>query len=354
MEIRTYEGDGQDVVRLIEKVWQSNYGGKTWAPSWSLETLRWQILAPRNAEARDCLLAVYEGTRLTGCFFADLCNFSVRGEPVRGSLMSWFTVDPDAGAPMVAVQLVREMSRRHAALDAAFSIGYVMGKPNTPARRFWGRYAELHPRELRFLRRVGYWVRVLDPSAVSRAGLTRIERWGAPWLRFWQPGWPLRPSAASIRAFQTRDLPDCLRLVNYANRGIDLGLTWSEDRLLRHLAASNVSETLVCETPAGVNGFLNYQRMTFHGREPLDCALIDLFAGSSTLAEASLLLRVALQRMRDAGLKAAVMLRTATCRAGPLLAGGFLPLPAQDHLVGLFPTSRPESLPTRRISVLLR
>jgi len=246
------------------------------------------------------------------------------------------------------------MLRRHAERNVVLSLGYVIGKPDSLAFRFWCKFSELFPKSFRYLRKVGFWVRVLDAQAVSQAGLNPLERHGSRLLHLWQPTWPFSPPHSTIRDYQPDDLADCLSLIQRQQTGVDLGLVWSGERLQHHLAVGTISRTKVCESSAVLKGVLNWHRLAFFGKSTLQSALIDICAGSCSLAESSALLRQGLEQMRADGLQIAIMLRQTGCPTGALLANGFLPLPSQDHLVCLFPEPYPKELPTRRISVMLR
>ena len=66
MEIRSYEGDAEDLAELMQRVWKGTYLRKMWFPLWDAEFLRWQL---GNDDRRLCL-AAYDEKELVGCFFS--------------------------------------------------------------------------------------------------------------------------------------------------------------------------------------------------------------------------------------------------------------------------------------------
>jgi hypothetical protein len=135
----------------------------------------------------------------------------------------------------------------------------------------------------------------------------------------------------------------------------DLGIDWKQDRLALQLQRHAAARTLIVENSGRVCGLLNYHRLRLLGGGTLNVGLIDLFAATRlTHRQCVGLLRAAGHQMVDDGLHAGMMLRSCMSRGPALLACGFLPVPAIDHLVCLFKQPGLELPKPDRIHLLAR
>jgi hypothetical protein len=134
----------------------------------------------------------------------------------------------------------------------------------------------------------------------------------------------------------------------------DLGIHWSTDRLALQLGHEN-ARTLVVEKDGRVRGFLNSHRLRLLGGGTLNVAVIDIFAATQlSHRQCVALLRAAGHRMVAEGIQAAMMLRSTMSRGPALLACGFLPVPAIDHLVCLFKQPDIVLPKPKRVHLLIR
>ena len=356
IEIRTYEGDGADAAEMMGRAWRAAYGGRSWCPFWDAEYLRWQLLADRPG-GRDFLVAAYDGRKLAGCFFAERATFRADGRNLAGTIGGWFTVDPEAKVPRLGLRITEELRSRHLAHDVAFMLAYVNGKPATAAHRFWAGYARLYPQQIRFVRRVGYWVRVLNPKSLRPKCLHRFEKFGA-WVHGVVPLlWPPRRTARDIRAFKETDLDACGKLAADATLAADLAVQWSPERLSVQLGGGGFPRTFVLDRPGapGPAGLINYHRFGLLGADVVSAGLIDLLAATNRpFRDRRRLLRDALARMAREGLDAAIALRAPMFPARLMLSCGFWPVPEADHLVYVFPHPDLKLPPAARPCVLFR
>src|SRR5262249_45425218 len=154
---------------------------------------------------RDFVIGAYDGSRLIGCFFAARASFRVDSREIIGTIGSWLTIDPSARSPRLGLEIVEELRRRHTDRRMAFLLGFVNGDASTPANMFWTSYARLYPEHIRFVRRIGYWIRILNGESLRRKCLHWFERVAArahqlPLLR------PSRGVTCEIRGYAPTDL----------------------------------------------------------------------------------------------------------------------------------------------------
>jgi GNAT superfamily N-acetyltransferase len=354
IEIRTYDGDGRDLAELIDRAWRQTYTGQCWCPMWSEEYIRWH-LAAGCANDRDFVVAAYVGGRLIGCSYSERATFRADGREIPATLGSWLTVDPEARSRRLAVEIFEELRRRHREYGAAFSLGYVNGNPKTTANRFWTAYAKLCPENLRFVRRIGYWVRVLNAASFRRKCLYRHERIAARaqgWLAF---GGAPRGPAEGVRDYTPADLDGCARLVERWGENADLAMVWPRERLAAHLQWDDVPRTLVLERGGAVVGMVNFHRLGLLGKDVVSTGLVDLLVCEDDSAgDRRRLVRSAVARMASDGLDTAYTLRTNMFPARVMLACGFWPLPQSEFLTIAFPEPGLKFPPARRPMILFR
>ena len=358
IEIRTYEGDGHDVAELVARVWRGAYAGRKWVPCWGRETLNYQILA-QEARAADFLVAAYDAARLVGCFFAEPFTFRLPDGPVDGTLASWLTVEEGQSASCVAPRMLWEMQRRHRRAQKAFCLGYVVGDHTAPANKFWLSYAQSDPQNCQLVRRVGYWIRMVDHRAVARHGVHWHERVGARLLRWLQARPQVRPAAANdwgIREYKPDDFDACYEMHETVSANADLSIDWTRERFAFQLRDPHATaRTLVLEHAGRIAGFVNYHEVDLLARASVSAAFIDrLAAPQASHHQRISLINAALGRMAQEGIQLAIMLGTANLPGRALLTSGFLPLPALDHLICLFKSPRITLPPAPSLSLLLR
>jgi GNAT superfamily N-acetyltransferase len=331
IEIRDYCGNFEDVAQLACRAWNRDYHGNMWFPAWDAEFLRWQI-----NEGTRLALAAYAGAKLVGTFFCvpHVLRMAAATHPI--ALASWCTVDPEYRSSRVAFSLIAALRRRHQELGLAFSLGVVSADETSRAHRFWRKYAETFPQDLRFLFAVRFWVKVLSPQKMARAALAGWERTamrvGAPLIRFVP-----RRAAAEVRAYRPADLEGCVDIVERSSARCEWALEWPPHRLAPQLA-SPASGTLVFERRGKVEGLVNYHYTTMQGREALRTVIIDLWGGDGLrLAEQPRFISNLCNVLRAQGVDLVLALRSAVMPPAALLANLFIPQPAHAHMVALFP-----------------
>jgi hypothetical protein len=348
IQIRDYSGDFEDVAELSRRVWTSEYGGKMWFPLWDAIFFRWQV----GAQSGALRPVAYYDTKLVGTFFSIPHVLRIGSSSLPIGLASWCAVDPDYRHMQTGPRLIRELSQRHEELGLAFSLGVVAGDPTSVANRFWTQYAITFPQRLRFLFRFGFWVKVLAPIRVARAGIEAWERLSISALGPFMRVIPFRRDP-DVRPYRVGDLERCTQLLQKSTGGLEWALLWSPTQLADQLC-SLASGTLVLDLDGQVRGMVNYHHLSFQCREPVRAALIDLWADDdlSTVQRARLLGHLC-RDLRERDVHLVLALRSAMMPAAPFVANAFLPQPAHHHFVALFPGDIPLS-PPKTWSLMMR
>jgi hypothetical protein len=219
----------------------------------------------------------------------------------------------------------------------------VLSDPTSISYRFWTKYAETFPQNFRFLFPIGYWVKVLAPQTMVRAGVKAWERTASRALGGLLRLTPHRYDS-DVRAYHADDLEQCAQLLDKASAGIDWALVWSAEHLKNQLE-SPLSGTFVFERDGRVRGMVNYHILLLQGREPVRTALIDLWAGDDlTGPQRVRLLSHLCNDLRACDVDLVMALRCAMMPASAFAANLFLPTPAQFQMGALF-TEGPIPLP---------
>ncbi len=351
LEIRTFEGTSHELSEFVSTVWQSTYRNRMPIPLWTERFFDWQITW-MPTEQRVYCLAAYDGSRLAGTLLGEEFSFRWFDQIVRGSQGSWLTVDPEYRGQRVAAQMVAELKRRQKERGAPFQIGYgYQGSVFSLGPKFWKK----NPVDTLTLAKLGFWVRVIEPSAVANWELNRIEGAAARCLKWFQRQPDRWEIDATIREYRPEDLDACLPLATRLAEGTDVSLIWERSRLEHQLAGRGFPKTLVCEIDGEVRGFINYHVLDYCGRGTISVALIDLMAfGELPADRRSMLLRGALKAIQREGVQLAMALRPPSVPKRTLFSAGFLPRLADQavlmtKMVPEFNPGRP-----RRFHVLWR
>lgn len=331
IEIRTFDGDPEELARFCVSCWRQAYEGTNMPfPLWNGEFMEWENFGPLHAD-RHFLVAAYDGGRLVGALPARPVPLQIDGEPVDATISSYFGVDPAYREQGVALKLNLEQRRRHRQRDTPFMLGYVyMGASAAKGKEFWLR----QPKNVKVTAKLGLWARILDHRAVAKFERAAFDKWGARMLGIVQRApKPLRHSNG-IRPFQAADLADCQALAARIADGNELTYLWPAESLARQLDHAGVPRTLVAEEQGRVTGLINYchlglRHIDAHGDDQIKAAVIDLLSVrecSSSMARR--LVRAALRQMHEEGCHVALILRTPCFPAARLLRHGFVAQPA--------------------------
>lgn len=334
IEIRTFDGTPDELAEFCVRCWSSIYSGTDMPFAlWSGDFLDWGLFDDRG-KCSDLLVAAYDGARLVGVLPAWPSPVRLYGENLDTTHCSYFSVDPDYRKSRVAAKLNIESRRRHREQDIPFMFGYVFtGATASKGADFWLK----QPKNVKVVRRMGHWVRILDHATLAEFDRNRLDRWGAKVVRLWEPR--LRPPGGGdgVRPFRSTDLDACRALLDDQAAHSELSAVWSDERLRRQLDFRDVAKTLVVEEDSQVTGFINYSHLEFRhvddqGDSRMMAAVIDLLSieRASSRSRARLL-KHALHKMVSEGCHLAMMIRLSCYAWGPLLRQGFVMQPAADY-----------------------
>ena len=329
IEIRTFEGEPDELAEFTVRVWRKTYEGKMLITLWSEPFFRRELFD--QADGREFLIAAYDGRRLVGSHPSRALRVRLCGEEIRATWGSFITVDPEYRRQGVALGMQREWARRHLDRGARVNFGFqYIRSPFACGPKFWLQQPDRFP----IIRKLRLLFRPIDHAAVSRFELHNFEAYGAKLLSTIQrkPSPPRNQS--DIRLCRKADLRGCLELVEQAGKSADLAYLFGPGELERLLHCNQLSETVVLERQGTAAGFVNYCLLEILGRQVLRVAQIDLIAfGTLPRYDRRRLLKAALSRAADAGAQAAVVLWGSSYALAELLATGFMPGPREYYYI---------------------
>lgn len=203
VKLDLFQGDHHELAAFVSDVWRRSYSGKMTFPVWSEEYFRWHF-PEDDARTRERMIAAYDGDRLAGVLLGIPLHYRTPEKSFRGAMCSWLSIHQDYRGHRLAVELDRERQRQLRTLETDLVISY----------RFVGsRYSQAerpehpHGNEKKFLRRVGFWSRVIDPVRMWKWDRKQAEGWMA--LGSYPVAGIPRPNCEKhgIRAGQPGDLP---------------------------------------------------------------------------------------------------------------------------------------------------
>jgi hypothetical protein len=330
IEIRDYCGDFEDVTEFTRRVWAPEYGGKIWAPIADMAFLSWR-LGPRSGAV--CPVA-YDGTKIVGTIFSVPHPLRIAGSVLPVSLSTMFTVDPDHRR--VTLPLIERLRRHNEERGIALTTGLVLGDPRSISYQFWTKYAETFPQNFRFLFRGSFLAKFLSPRVLARAGINAWERLASralgPLLRLTPHRYDSR-----VRPYRAADLERCVQILEKASSDFDWALVWPPEQF-SYLLENPTSGTLVFERDGYVQGLVHYHLLLLQGREPVQAAMIDLWADDNlTGAQRVRFVSHLCQHLRERDVHLVAAPRSAMQPTAALVANLFIPMPEHFH-IGVFLT----------------
>jgi hypothetical protein len=329
-EIRSYSGDFEDVAELMHRVWVPEYREKLWAPILDVEYLRWRFGPQSNAVCS----AAYDGANLVGTIFSAPSPLRISGSVFAGSLSSVFTVDPDHRR--IALPLVEHMRRGNEDRGIAITTGMVLGEKTSISYKFWMKYAETFPENFRFLFRGGYLAKFLAPQVMAQSGIRAWERAAS---RIVGPLLAAIPFGRDphVRPYRPGDLDRCVEILDRSTAEVEFTHVWPPEDLA-YLFANPTSGTLVFERAGRVLALAHYHRLLMQGREPVQAAILDLWADDHLPAgDRTRFVAHLCHELRDSGVDAVVTPRSAVMPQAALVANLFVPV-SDDFYVGVHMT----------------
>ena len=325
IEIRTFEGDAEELSAFIQRIWRGDYAGRLPITIWSPEFFDWQLLNDVHG-ARAYAVAAYDGGRLVGTLSCQAHQYHVHDRIVDGSMCSWQAVDPDYRRQGLSRNMLEELHRRHQEREAWLSLGFPLAR--SFGTRFWGEAIKVVP-----VQKLGFWVRLLDHRAVARWEPSRWLGLGARAAGLMQRRLPSPAQDSTVRPYESRDMPACLELLEETRRNTELGFVWSEKRLAHQLSYKDMVRTMVAEDNGRVAGFINYYYANICGNSDLRAALVDLIVwdGLSSPKRKGLL-STTLHQMHEEGAAFASVLSLRRYPWRQMAGAGFWPIPGVVRL----------------------
>lgn len=346
IELRTFADDPAELQRFVVGTWKQSYGGKMLCPLWPTDYFAWQFGGPSGLE-RDHWVAAYDGGKLVGAVLGLPLRFQIGGREFGGTQGSWLSVDPEYRRQKVGSQLRAEMIRRHQERDLVGQLGYIFqGSLFSLGNPFW---TSKNKQGSDVIRRVGKWVRVLNPRKAAAWNLSRAEALAttlaAPLIRI-----PRRSTNGTIRAGRASDATVCVELANEASRATDFGIVWDEATLTRYLSGG-VGRSRVLERDGVVRGFCTYHLLPILGRTEESLGIIDLIVTRRlTAADARALVNDVLFDLNKAGAIVALRQNAGDLPWSLMLQTGFVPRLADSGVVCSW--ADPNNPPVRRVNSL--
>jgi len=330
VKLDLFHGDYEELAEFVSDVWRLSYAGKMTFPVWSRDYFRWHF--PCDApDSRERMIAAYDGDRLAGVLLGIDLQYRTPEKRIPGALCSWLSIHPEYRGHRLAVELDRERQKRLRELNTDLVLSYrFVGSKYSQAER----PTQTQTGQKSFLRRVGFWSRVLDPVRMWKWDQKRAE--GLMALASYPVAGIPQPNARKhrIRSAQPEDLSACLQILDRQTAGMSLAIDWTETTLKRQLFGGSMSHTYVYENQGEVRGLVNFHLLNFQGLtcEPIaivDIAALDELPHSARVA----LMNVALKEMRQGGAILALKLNTQDVPMGTMAQTRWTPTRADSFLV---------------------
>lgn len=328
-EVTDFRGTSEQLATFVTGVWRDDYAGKMPFPMWTAEFFDWQFRMRTDSPSHN-LLAVYDGENIAAVLLGADYDFRTPLGQHRGSQWSWLSIAPQYRGQGMAKALDAERVRRQREADTKLIVSYryvgshhsLAERPNTQSKR------------KKFLRKVGFWARVLSPAKLAAWNISRTEavltKAAAPFIPI-----PKRNSRETqIRDFQESDLERCLELTRQSSTTMPVAIHWNFEELRHQLAGSPITQTVVAEENGTVAGFVNFHVLPFQGRtvEPvgvIDLAVVDSLSGRLQRQ----LVHAACANMLEKGAVLALKLRCGDAPSSLMWRTNFVPQPANSYLV---------------------
>ena len=257
MHFDTFNGDFEELARLIDSVWGGHFGTKThfrYPPDWLAGFF------DGSGANRDLLIEHRDGSgAITGFIGAVPRRYRVHGREVRLGLVTLLTSSP-RNVGFVGLEIERELFKRGAAADLFGTYHFCLDGQRTPDLLRWAAKS-----------RKTTAIEVAPVSSLLRAAKASPE--GA--------------NEAEVRPVVTDDVPLLADLVEAAGRALPIGRIFSAEEFQATLDQAPPKRTLVLLRDGRPIGVCVYARRQLVGTEVFDVANVDLLvAPDSTPDEA--------------------------------------------------------------------
>ena len=259
VEIRTFDGDLQEVSNLIKASWAEDYRGAYKQPFMdysSIDFLEWNLKKP-NVDP-DLLFGAYSGSKLVAFVAGVPYKFRYNDQVLRSVSASFFTTHIDYKRKGIGKSLIRE------ALLKAIEKGYDVITIVTDEGHLGQGLTEKLSKEmnLRFLKlkRFTFLSKPLDKNKLMElADLSLFHKIGLQ--MFTKRGGAVRGEAYGFEP--AKDVKVICQMLNKSYRPNTLTVNWEEDTLASQLRG-RISDTLFVNRN-GRKGLINYYKIDLIG-----------------------------------------------------------------------------------------
>lgn len=301
LEFRAFDlATGLPAARaMAEASWRRDYAKQAYLdlfdePFWALN-----FRAPGAFGLRPIAWGVWDGTELVGFAGGVPRRVRIGGRALDTYLVGWLTVHADHRRRGIATLLYRGAHEElHAKHDGAFMF---LDKGHASTLMF-DRLERERPTH-RIIAHARVALRILRDEEFWEATPLRLHERAYLWARHrrFRP----RPAGPGVREYRPADLPGCLALTRRI--AADVTREWEEAELSHHLAASDVSRTVVLESAGVIRGFVNLIVVRQLGLRPCKVAFLETVAlGTLGADDAARLVDAALSDARDRGCVSAI------------------------------------------------
>ena len=270
-EITDFRGTSEELATFVTNTWTEAYAGKMPFPVWDAEFFDWQFRLSTDHPSKR-LLAAYKDDQLTAVLLGANFEFRTPAGIHPGAHWSWLSIASGFRGHGLATALDAARVQREKQLGSELIVSYrYIGSKHSLAER---------PNEKtstkRFLRKVGFWARVLSPHKLAEWNLNRTEGWLTKIASPLIPVPKTKKTEAAIRGYQDSDLQSCQKLIRDASADKPVAIHWSEAELQHQLAGHPITNTMVLEQGDTIAGMINWHVIPFHGRTIAPVAIIDM------------------------------------------------------------------------------
>jgi Myristoyl-CoA:protein N-myristoyltransferase, N-terminal domain len=253
VELRTYDGDFEEVHQLIKASWSEEYRIRHNQPVMdysSVEFLRWNLNRP-NIDP-DFIMAAYSNGKLASFFSAIPLTLKYNDQILKGSLASFLTAHVDFRGKKFGKILIKDLGFKHL-IEEGYDLGYAIvdaGHRSINMIKYISRHYKL---KLINFHKFTYLAKPLDKKKVSQlADLPLYQRLSLPIIT-------TKSKKMNIDSYQfdpDNDTPIIHKMIREASPPDALCVDWTQDELLYNLK-SNLSNTFYLNL-GDKKAFINY------------------------------------------------------------------------------------------------
>lgn len=329
-----------EVRQMAEASWRRDYARQAYLDLFEERFWALNFRAPGAFGLTPLAWGVWDGERLVGFAGGVPRRVRVGGRTLDTYLVGWLTVHAEHRRRGIATLLYKgayeELHEKH---DGAFMF---LDKGHASTLMF-DRLERERPTH-RVIARARVALRLLRADEFRAATPLRMHERAYLWARHRRM--PERVASPHVRPYRPSDLPGCLALTRRI--AADVTREWEEAELAHHLAATEVSRTVVHDRGGVIRGFVNGIVVRQLGLQPASIFFVETIAlGTLGSDEAAELLTAALHDAREAGCVSSIEFDRAYYPRSVLDDAGFFSAPRDLYLSFLVGRERLDHLQAR-------